>query len=181
MHKSVSIALAEVGYQEKQTPQQLDDKDANPGEENFTKYARDLDACLGFYRGRKQGLPWCDVFVDWCFVQAYGANLARRMLFQPIFSRGAGCRYSFAYFRDAGRTVSEPEEGDQIFFQKDGEICHTGLVVSVDAECVHTVEGNTSDASGIDRNGGCVREKVYNRNDPGIAGYGRPGYGLFTE
>ena len=37
MHKSVSIALGEVGYLEKQTPQNLDDKLANPGQD-FTYY-----------------------------------------------------------------------------------------------------------------------------------------------
>ena len=84
MHKSVMIALAEVGYLEKQTPEQLDEKLSNPGDENYTKYARDMHAHLGFYRGGKQGLPWCDVFVDWCFVEAYGVSAARRLLCQPF-------------------------------------------------------------------------------------------------
>ena len=65
MHKSVIIALAEVGYLEKETQDSLDDKLQNAGDENFTKYARDLDSRLGLYRGLKQGMPWCDVFVDW--------------------------------------------------------------------------------------------------------------------
>lgn len=178
MHRSVSIALAEVGYVEKQDRRELDEKLSNPGDENFTKYARDLDAHLGFYWGFKQGMPWCDVFVDWCFVQAYGTGTARRMLCQPILSRGAGCRYSFGYFMEAGRIYPEPLPGDQIFFQKNGHICHTGLVTAVDAACVYTVEGNTADTDGIEENGGCVREKRYALNDPGIAGYGRPDYAL---
>lgn len=181
MHKSVAVALGEVGYLEKQTRDGLDDKLQNAGEENFTKYARDLDASLGFYRGSKQGLPWCDVFVDWCFVQAYGPHLARRLLCQPLLSRGAGCRYSYAYFRDAGKIFDRPEPGDQIFFRRDDSICHTGLVTAVDAESVYTVEGNTSDEEGIIANGGCVREKQYPLNYPGIAGYGRPDYSAVDE
>ena len=53
MHKVVSIALGEVGYLEKHTPEQLDDKLSNPGQENYTKYARDMAAHLGFYLGSK--------------------------------------------------------------------------------------------------------------------------------
>lgn len=181
MHKSLMIALAEVGYMEKETREALDDKQANAGDENFTKYARDLDAQLGFYRGTKQGFPWCDVFVDWCFVQAYGSHLARRLLCQPLLSRGAGCKYSFDYYQGAGRIFPMPIPGDQIFFQRDGNICHTGLVTHVDEQYVYTVEGNTSDDAGIVANGGCVREKRYARNDVGIAGYGRPDYALVGE
>lgn len=181
MHKSVSIALAEVGYLEKHDRHGLDDKLSNPGEENFTKYARDMDAHPGFYLGSKQGYPWCDVFVDWCFVQAYGWHMARKLLCQPLLSRGAGCRYSFGYYQDAGRIYPHPEPGDQIFFQKDGYICHTGLVTEADETYVYTVEGNTSDETGIIANGGCVRQKRYDRQDIGIAGYGRPEYSLVGE
>lgn len=181
MHKSVSIALAEVGYLEKQTPEQLDDKCSNPGDENYTKYARDMHAHLGFYLGSKQGYPWCDVFVDWCFVQAYGVIAGRRLLCQPLLSKGAGCRYSYGYFKDAGQLASEPQPGDQIFFQREGSICHTGLVTEVVNGRVYTVEGNTSDADGIVENGGCVALKNYDLRDPGIAGYGRPNYAAVGE
>ena len=92
MHKSVVIALGEVGYLEKQSPRQLYEKHTNPGDENYTKYARELDIHFCFYRGIKQGQPWCDVFVDWCFVKAYGVVAGRRLLCQPILSKGAGCR-----------------------------------------------------------------------------------------
>lgn len=176
----IAIAEAEVGYLEKKSNADLDDKTANAGDKNYTKYARELDA-LNFYNGRKNGYAWCDVFVDWCFVQAYGAHMARKLLCQSMFSRGAGCRYSYAYYREAGRTVTEPAEGDQIFFVQNGTICHTGLVTGVDETYVYTVEGNTSDASGIVANGGCVARKRYLRSDPGIAGYGRPDYALVQE
>lgn len=181
MHKSVTVALAEVGYLEKETPHALDEKCSNAGDENYTKYARDMDSLLVFYRGFKQGFPWCDVFVDWCFVQAYGASAARKLLCQPLLSRGAGCRYSFEYYQNAGRLVSVPQEGDQIFFQRNGTICHTGLVTDADEAYVYTVEGNTSDESGIVANGGCVHRKQYALNDPGIAGYGRPDYSAVRE
>ena len=40
----VTIALAEVGYWEKASNASLDDKTANAGAANWTKYARDLAA-----------------------------------------------------------------------------------------------------------------------------------------
>lgn len=181
MHKSVIIALGEVGYLEKQSRRQLYEKHTNPGDENYTKYAREMDILFCFYRGVKQGYPWCDVFVDWCFVQAYGVIAGRKLLCQPILSKGAGCRYSYGYYREAGRLVDSPQEGDQIFFRRDGRICHTGLVTGVKDGRVYTVEGNTSDAEGIVANGGCVAQKSYALDDPGIAGYGRPDYATVGE
>ncbi len=181
MHKSVIIALGEVGYLEKQSRRQLYEKHTNPGDENYTKYAREMDILFCFYRGVKQGYPWCDVFVDWCFVQAYGVIAGRKLLCQPILSKGAGCRYSYGYYREAGRLVDSPQEGDQIFFRREGRICHTGLVTGVKDGRVYTVEGNTSDAEGIVANGGCVAQKSYALDDPGIAGYGRPDYAAVGE
>ena len=50
----VTIALAEVGYWEKASNASLDDKTANAGAANWTKYARDL-AAAGYYNGNKNG------------------------------------------------------------------------------------------------------------------------------
>ena len=137
-----------------------------------------MDAVSGFYNGSKQGYPWCDVFVDWCFVTAYGESMARRLLCQPHKSKGAGCRYSMEYFRRKKRLFSQPEPGDQIFFQIDGKVCHTGIVTEVKDGSVHTVEGNTASTPGVVANGGCVREKQYPLDDPAIAGFGRPDYAM---
>lgn len=182
--KLIDIARAEVGYLEKETNSQLDDKTANAGDNNRTKYARDLDA-LGFYNGRKQGVAWCDVFVDWCFVQAYGLEAALQLTFQPFGSGncGAGCKYSRQYYQKNGRLFDDPQPGDQIFFYRSDKsgISHTGLVRAVDSTYVYTVEGNTSSASGVVANGGCVREKKYKLNYNRLAGYGRPNWGKEYE
>ena len=90
--KVLAIALGEVGYLEKETNTSLDHATANAGDENYTKYARDLDA-IHFYNGRKNGHAWCDVFVDWCFVQVFGEEGAKERTFQPrifLFNKGAG-------------------------------------------------------------------------------------------
>ena len=178
--KVLAIAMGEVGYLEKETNENLDSRTENAGDENFTKYARDLDE-LDFYNGDKNGHAWCDVFVDWCFVKAFGEPRARKMTFQPglaVLNRGAGCRYSRWYYQKHGRLYDSPQPGDQIFFYaSDAEtVCHTGLVYAVEEAFVHTIEGNTDSVPGVEANGGSVRKKKYLLTDERIAGYGRPDY-----
>lgn len=179
--KVISVALNEVGYLEKETNANLDDKSANAGSNNYTKFARDLDA-LGFYNGRKNGVAWCDVFVDWCFVQAYGLEAALMLTNQPLGKNncGAGCKYSRQYYKDKGYLFDTPSPGDQIFFySKDKtQISHTGLVYAVDSKYIYTVEGNTSSASGVAANGGAVSKKKYELNYARLAGFGRPNWNM---
>jgi hypothetical protein len=179
--KVIDIALSEVGYLEKETWAQLDDKSANAGDENYTKYSRDL-AKVDFYNGSKKGAAWCDVFVDWCFVQAYGKEATLAITYQPTNNEvnyGAGCKYSRNYYKNKGQLFDSPQAGDQIFFyNKDkSEIQHTGLVHKVDNSKVYTIEGNTSGASGVISNGGGVCKKSYSLSYDRLAGYGRPDYG----
>lgn len=174
--KLIEIAKNEVGYLEKKSNSQLDDKTANVGSNNYTKFARDLDNISGFYNGKKNGYAWCDVFVDWCFVNAFGVDRALELTCQSKNSCGAGCSYSAKYYKNKGQFYTTPEVGDQIFFKNSKGICHTGLVYKVDSTFVYTIEGNTSSAEGVVSNGGCVREKKYYKNYSYIAGYGRPKY-----
>ena len=177
--KVIALALAEVGYLEKKSADQLDNQTANAGAANYTKYARDLDALGDFYNGRKQGYAWCDVFVDWLMVTCFGEEAALKLLCAKPKSSGAGCTYSLNYYIAAGRyhkRTEKPEVGDQIFFGSVGNSNHTGIVYKVDDTTVYTVEGNTSGADGVVPNGGAVCKKSYLRSYSGIAGYGRPAY-----
>lgn len=177
VEKVIEIAKAEVGYLEKASNSNLDSKTLNAGKNNYTKYARDLDNISGFYNGKKNGYPWCDVFVDWCFVKVYGVDNAKRLLCQPNKSLGAGCQYSMNYYKTKGQLKTTPKIGDQIFFfDSSGKVNHTGLVYNVDKNYVYTIEGNTSSASGVVANGGGVFDKQYRLNYERIAGYGRPTY-----
>jgi peptidoglycan hydrolase-like protein with peptidoglycan-binding domain len=170
--KVISLALGEVGYKEKKTKENLDDKTANAGTKNYTRYAAIMDKIPNYYNGGKQGAAWCDVFVDCMFYLAYG-DAGRKMLYQPERSLGAGCKYSRRYYEQNKRLFDEPKPGDQIFFWPKNHIDsssvqHTGLVVSVDAKYVYTVEGNSSNE---------VRQKKYALTEKTIAGYGRPNWG----
>lgn len=176
IEKLINIAKAEIGYLEKKSNSQLDSKTANAGRGNYTKYARDLDNIPGFYNGKKQGFAWCDVFVDWCFVQAFGVDKAKELLLQPNKSLGAGCKYSMNYYKNAKQFYTSPKVGDQIFFKEGSSITHTGIVYNVDNTYVYTIEGNTSSDAGVVANGGSVNDKRYKLNSSYIAGYGRPKY-----
>lgn len=170
----IELAEAEVGYHEKASNADLDDKTANSGGANWTKYARDLDAVPSFYNGPKNGYAWCDVFVDWLFVTIFGPELGRQMLYQPTESAGAGCLYSAGYYKAANKFHrTDPRVGDQVFFSYSaGEYSHTGIVVDVNGNTITTVEGNTSDSVG---------RRTYETSNRSIAGYGTPNWDLAVE
>ena len=176
--KVLAICLNEVGYAEKQSNANLDSKNLNAGNKNYTKYARDLDNILNFYNSKKQGYAWCCVFVDWCFVKALGVERARNLLCYPKNSAGAGCDESIKYYKSKNRFVTNnPIKGDQIFFRQG----HTGLVYKVDKTKVYTIEGNTNKSLGVVSNGGEVCKKSYNLKNNSIIGYGRPIYNISNE
>ncbi|MBO7465489.1 MAG: CHAP domain-containing protein [Bacteroidales bacterium] len=178
--KVIAIALAEEGYLEKSKSAYLKDKKVldskvnGAGSENYTKYGRDMNelypAVMNF------PAPWCDCFVDWCFYKAYGIANAKALLagdFDDLTSSSAQlCKNKNAWH------TSNPQPGDQIFFidSATSRIGHTGLVYKVSGGYVYTIEGNTSNASGVVRNGGCVSKKSYSLSYRYIAGYGRPKY-----
>lgn len=163
----IEIAEAEVGYHEKETPENLDQKTApNDGSGNWTKYGRDMDRISGFFNGPKSGYEWCAVWVCWDFVQAYGVNAARHLLCLPKRSSAAGCTQAAGYFIAAGQFRTDPQVGDQIFFGSSrNDVDHTGLVEKVTAAYVYTIEGNAENA---------VTRHRYKKTDGWIVGYGRP-------
>lgn len=167
--KVIKIAEAEIGYLEKKTNAQLDSKTANAGSNNYTKYWRDLDSGMN-------GNAWCNCFVNWCFVQAYGAKKAKELL----CTNGGWSYYtptSSSYFKAKKQWhTSNPKKGDVIYFRNSERICHVGIVYKVEAGKVYTIEGNTSSAAGVVPNGGCVAKKSYDLGLSRIAGYGRPKY-----
>ncbi len=161
----ISIALGEVGYQEKATNASLDDPYANAGGGNWTKYGRDL-AAAGYYNGDKNGYEWCDVFVDWCFYKAFGKTQGQLTEYQsgPL---GAAVPFSAGYYKERGRYDQTPRPGDQVFYQEGGALVHTGIVVEVTPTQIVTVEGNK---------GNQVSKQARSRTSSYIAGYGHPNY-----
>lgn len=160
----LAVAEAEVGYREKASPYNLDDKDANAGSANYTKYGRTMHAVQP--SNMDYPAPYCDCFVDWCFYTTFGADLARRMLCGDFDDYTVN---SANLYKNAGRWYTSGKRGDQIFFRDNDGICHTGLVEKVSSGIVYTIEGNKSNM---------VKRCQYHIYDNTIAGYGRPKYDL---
>ena len=157
--KIIKIALGEVGYLEKASNSQLQDKTANAGDNNYTKY--------GAWYGMN-GQPWCDMFVSWCADQAGEGSAVGRYAYVPShksFFEGKG-----RWHEKSGYT---PEAGDVIIFRNES---HIGLVEYVSGDYVHTIEGNTSGGSTLVANGGGVHQKCYHKSSSYILGYGHPAY-----
>lgn len=168
----IEIALSEVGYLEKKSNSNLYDKVANVGNNNYTKYGKEMHDI--YPSVMDYPAYWCDAFVDWCFYKAYGVANAKGLI------GGNFNDYTVAsaqlYKNKNAYHKKNPQIGDQIFFNNGKRICHTGIVYKVDNSKVYTIEGNTSTASGVVSNGGGVALKSYSLNYKRIDGYGRPKY-----
>ena len=64
VEKLLEIARGEIGYEEKATPRNLEDKHANKGKTNYTKYGE------WYNHGKALSEPWCAEYVSWCFYKA---------------------------------------------------------------------------------------------------------------
>ena len=172
--KLIEIAESEIGYHEKASNSNLDNKTANSGKGNYTKYGRDLFNA-GFFNGNKNGFDWCAQFPTWCAWKLTGKNKAKaEYLLCVAGTLSAGCGFALKYYKQAGRFDNNPKVGDQIFFKysnDDSTADHTGIVVRVTDKLVETIEGNS---------GNEVRHKVYQLNDKTIIGYGHPRYDAET-
>lgn len=174
IQKLLNVAVGEIGYLEKKSDACLDDKTANAGAANYTKYGRDMHNLMP----STMDFPaaWCDAFVDWCFYKAYGAENAKKLLCGSFDDYTV---VSAQKYKDSKRWFTTPQVGDQVFFKNSQRINHTGIVYKVYLNTIYTIEGNTSAGSNeVIANGGCVAQKSYTINHPKIAGYGRPNYSL---
>lgn len=160
------IAAGEIGYLEKSSGKSLDDKNANAGSANYTKYWRDVCPEL-------QAQAWCACFVSWVFQKAFGRADAGRLL----------KHWPFTYCPTlAGLTTNKtPKEGSIILFFRNGVYAHTGIVTAVEGGKITTVEGNTSGGGGIIANGGGVFRKSYAISTlSGNTKYFMPDYGILS-
>ena len=163
----IATARAEVGYLEKKSNSQLDDKIANAGYNNYTKYWRDVYP-------QYQAQAWCACFVSWCMMKTFGLETAKKLL----------KHWPYVYCPTLGNLFTKhanPQRGDIVIFYRGGTFAHTGIVTKVDGDAFFTIEGNTSGGSDIVANGGGVCSKYYyNSKLPGTK-FCRPDYSLVTS
>ena len=151
----IELARADLGYTE------------SPPNSNRTKFGE----AYGM-----NGQPWC-VIALWYWFDRAGERMA-------FFGGGktASCSILLRWYREQGLTVdvSDIKVGDIVILNFSGtqDTQHCGLVVDTywhfDARYITTIEGNTSDGSGSQDNGGCVALK--RRYPHQIVGVCRPQY-----
>lgn len=160
----IACAENEVGYLEKKSNSQLDDKTANAGYNNYTKYWRDVYP-------QYQAQAWCAAFVSWCMMKTFGLDVAKKLL----------KHWPYVYCPTLGNLFTKyanPQRGDIVIFYRHGTFAHTGLVTKVEGDKFYTIEGNTSAGSTVVPNGGGVFAKsYYNSNLPGTK-FCRPDYSI---
>lgn len=167
IEKLILIAKNEIGYLEKKSNSQLDDKTANAGSANYTKYWRDIKPSY-------QGEPWCAAFVSWCFMKTFGLETAQKLL----------KHWPYVYCPTLGSLFTQnanPKVGDIVIFKNNGTFTHTGIVTAVIGDRFYTIEGNTSGASGIIANGGGVCQKSYYKSKLPGTKFCTPDYSLVTS
>lgn len=144
--KIVNIARGEIGYEE------------TPKNSNKTKYGK----WFGF-----DGVAWCGMFVSWCY------DKAGKTIRNGGFTKGfAGCQTAAKNFIDKGLIVLQPQAGDVVLFDwnGDGRYDHTGIFVRwIDKTTFETIEGNTSLTN--QSNGGSVMLRT--RKNKGVL-FARP-------
>lgn len=155
-NQCVKTALANVGY-----------KEAKGNKNKFAWYIDDHYPT--FYNGRKNGTAWCDIYFDYCILyNAKSAKDAEYVLCQPSRSAGAGCKWSYQYYKAKGRTSKTGHFGDQVFLNSDTKKCsHTGMIYKVDAKYYYYVAGN---------DGNKVSKHKILKTSSKIYGFGRPRY-----
>lgn len=157
--KVIETAMLEIGYKETG--------------KNHNKYAEYIDKNYpNFYNGPKSwaggGAEWCDIFFDYCvLVNSTDMNEALYVTCQPSKSCGAGCSFSYDYYKKQGRVGNEPKIGAQIFFGTGKKPTHTGIVVDFYGDSVVTVDGNSDNM---------VKRHTYKQSSSRIFGYGYPRY-----
>lgn len=163
----IATAQAEIGYMEKKSNAQLDNKTANVGDGNYTKYWRDLKPSWN-------GSAWCAVWVSWCMYKTFGLETAKKLLkhendFPYVYCPTLGARFT---------KYANPQRGDIVIFYRNGTFTHTGIVTKVEGDKFYTIEGNTNNGSTIIANGGSVCSKSYNNSNLPGTKFCRPDYSI---
>lgn len=152
---------ADGGYLEKKSDAYLDDFKKNAGYNNYTKFARDVNA---WGQPGCQGQAWCAEFQFWKLVKIKGITKALQIMGGGFYN----CVSITNWAKKNGTWHSTPKVGALVIFRKGS---HVGSVQSFNKSGINTNEGNTSSEAGVVANGGAVRNKYYSINDPAIDGY----------
>jgi cell wall-associated NlpC family hydrolase len=121
------------------------------------------------------GVPWCAIFVSYCFARGGGVTLCRGWRGAGVYPHGVTYVPTLeAWLRATGRWLGRhaaARPGDLVVYDWDGGLPdHVGIVERVlPGGRLGTVEGNT--AVGNDSDGGAVMRRT--RSLTQVSGFGR--------
>lgn len=113
------------------------------------KEGKNNDSIFGQWYGMNH-VPWCAMFVSYCFAQAHASFLVAATSPKGF----ASCSAGVSWFRSKKQLVNVKyaKPGDVVFFNFAGgsNPTHVGIVIDNDkkAKVLHTVEGNTVNPNG---------------------------------
>jgi hypothetical protein len=126
------------------------------------------------------GVPWCNIFVSYCFAVGAGYTIAQG--FHGAGCTRRGCAYvpsTEAWLRSGGMWLGRvpPQPGDIAIYNWDGGVPdHIGIVAS-GGESFTAIEGNTAPDGGAD--GGEVLRRARTLGE--VDGFGRVAHTLRTS
>lgn len=83
---------------------------------------------------------WCCAFVYWCYNEA----AIKLQVANPVYKTGSVL--TLYKKQRAAHAVNVPMPGDVFIMSFGNGLGHTGIVLKVEGDMVHTIEGNTNDA-----------------------------------
>lgn len=171
--RTAKLMAEQTGYCEKKSASDLDSKTGNAGFNNYTKYARDVNA---WGQPGCQGQPWCAVYQFWIDVKSFGLRNALKHMGGGFYN----CKSITSHAKISGTWHKAPKLGALVIFRNGS---HIGRVTKVTDTHIYTNEGNTSKTgqNNVVANGGEVCDKMYTRGYAGIDGYVWIDYETETE
>lgn len=185
----LAIALSQTGYQEGDSSSQM--SGTVSGSSNYTEFSYNMGDWGAGYGG--SDYPWCATFVSWALYQARVSNATGNSAWCRNNSGDSNyiwCEVSCTQWMNQLKKFDRvqasayhggsyiPQPGDLIFFSWSASyttVDHIGIVVYSDGTKVYTIEGNTSDAEGLEDNGGAYF-KSYELGYKYISAYGKLPY-----
>ena len=161
---TLAVALSQLEYVEGKNTSGFSGTQGGGG--NYTEFCRNY--------GDGSSYAWCAAYVSFCLFQSRANTSAAK----NTIWRGIYCPTWYNRFKNEGRAHAAssnytPQPGDLVFFKGSG---HIGIVRYTKNGKVYTIEGNTSNSSGLNPEGGGVYCKSYDRGYSKFDGFGTPPY-----
>ena len=156
----LAVALSQVEYVEGTSSSGFSGTQGGGG--NYTEFCRNY--------GEGSAYAWCAAYVSFCLLQSRATtSTTKHTIWRDIYCpRWYQNLKNEGYGHDAGSNYT-PKSGDLVFFTGSG---HIGIVRYYKDGKVYTIEGNTSNSSGLNPEGGGVYCKSYDRDYHKFLGFG---------